>query len=280
MRAKSLGLLLPWLLLLWPAPSRAAEFLAADLSTNVVKVSSNFTGTEVILFGAFIQTKQRSFGAVPNSDVIVVVKGPPERTTVRRKGRVGPIWMNVEGVTFEQAPSFYLVASTMPLSSLSETSFLDENEIGLEHLHLEPKENDLSKDQEAEFRQALISLRQRYNPPFREHAPRYAEITDSPECRAHPTEACFFRFSSSALFNAHLPIPANVPIGKLKITLYFLRNGHVVPNASQSWVLDVSRTGLEGWLYKHAQANPILYGLGAILIAVMAGGSVALLSRS
>src|SRR5262245_28864657 len=127
------GRLILMLLALYAAlgsEARAAQFIAADLSTDVVKVGSNFVGTEVVLFGAFIESKRRSFGAVPGSDIIVVVKGPPERVTVRRKGRVGPIWMNVEGVTFTQAPSFYFVASTVPIVSLSETKFLDEQEIG------------------------------------------------------------------------------------------------------------------------------------------------------
>jgi Putative transmembrane protein (Alph_Pro_TM) len=271
------GLLLA---LIMPAHRAAAEqFVAADVSPKVVRVSSNFTGTEIVLFGTFIESKRKSFGAVPGSDLIVVVEGPPERVTVRHKERVGPIWMNVEGVTFTAAPSFYFVASTVPLTSLGETKFLSEHRIGLRYLELPVQDSSLPQETIETFKQALFDLRGRYRPPFREHVPRYAEIVDPPECRTAPGEECFFHFSASALFNAHLPIPANIPIGKLKITVYFLRNGRIVPNASQSWVLDVNRTGLEGWLYKHSESNPLLYGLGAIFIAVMAGGAASLVVR-
>lgn len=256
----------------------AADFLAADLSNNVVKVSSNFTGTEVILFGAFLQTKGRSFGPISGSDVIVVVRGPPERVTVRRKERFGVIWMNMNAVTFTSAPSFYFVASTIPLDALDSESFLNEHQIGLKHIAFESTSS-IAPNQLVPFRDALIEKRERYSEAFTGQIPLYTQIVDAPTCRSNPTDGCFFRFSNSALFNAHLPIPANIPIGKLEISLYFVRDGRPVPNVVRTWVLDVSRSGIDGWLYKHAVANPILYGLGAILLAVTAGLTATLIAR-
>ena len=61
-----------------------ANALVADLSKDQIRVASNFTGEKILLFGAIEDT-----GPSGASDVVVVVRGPSENFTLRRKKRGG-----------------------------------------------------------------------------------------------------------------------------------------------------------------------------------------------
>ena len=59
--------------------------LEADLSSHLIAISTDFTGTEVVLFGAIAEP----------GDVAVVVEGAAsEQVIVRRKAQVAGVWMN------------------------------------------------------------------------------------------------------------------------------------------------------------------------------------------
>ncbi|MCB0079333.1 MAG: TIGR02186 family protein, partial [Caldilineaceae bacterium] len=82
-------------------PVRATE-LVADLSQHQINISTGFSGTELLLFGA----------ADPSGDVVVIVSGPEGKAIVRKKTRVSGIWINTESVAFDAVPGFYHVSAT------------------------------------------------------------------------------------------------------------------------------------------------------------------------
>ena len=100
-RAASLALLLTFI----SAPARAQLPLIADASNYRVNITTGFTGTDVVYFGA-----KNGPG-----DIVVVVRGPNFNYSVRRKQRVAGIWINTDKVSFGDVPSFYAVASSRPL---------------------------------------------------------------------------------------------------------------------------------------------------------------------
>ena len=65
------------------APALAKD-LSVALSQTVVAITTQFTGAELLLFGA----KQGP------GDIIVVVRGPLRDQIVRRKDKVSGIWIN------------------------------------------------------------------------------------------------------------------------------------------------------------------------------------------
>src|ERR1700675_1108177 len=103
-------------------PLAQAEELAAGLSKDDIKISSSFTGTDLVLFGAIESEGGASIGVVQDRDVVVVVRGPGTAVTVRRKERLGPIWINRDQRRFVGVPGFYFVASTKPLSEISDAA--------------------------------------------------------------------------------------------------------------------------------------------------------------
>jgi uncharacterized protein (TIGR02186 family) len=132
-------------------PIARSAGLVADLSHHLVAITTAFSGTEVLLFGAL---------ETPGSDVAVVVRGPDRTETVRRKGRIGFIWLNTHELTFEGVPEYYAVAASRPLDELAPPGELARYEIGLDNLRLEPEAADgLPAQTVAGFRRGLIRNR-------------------------------------------------------------------------------------------------------------------------
>ncbi|MEQ1611825.1 MAG: TIGR02186 family protein, partial [Hyphomicrobiaceae bacterium] len=95
-----------------PAPPPVIELretVQADVSTRSVAITSSFTGTEIVIFGAVDNSRQTSAES-GLYDVVIVLEGTPTRLVSRRKSNVGGIWINTQSVTFEAVPSYYAIA--------------------------------------------------------------------------------------------------------------------------------------------------------------------------
>ena len=97
----------------WVPPAQALEEkVIAGLSQHRVSITTDFSGSEIFIYGAVARD-----GPVPESwplDVIVAITGPVQPVVVRKKSRQLGIWVNGPGVTVDEAPSFYAVATTGP----------------------------------------------------------------------------------------------------------------------------------------------------------------------
>src|SRR5690606_38702294 len=71
----------------------AAETLILSLSTHRVAITSTYTGSSIVVFGAIARDERTAARAAPY-DIVVTVRGPRRTTIVREKERVGPLWLN------------------------------------------------------------------------------------------------------------------------------------------------------------------------------------------
>lgn len=220
------------------ALSARAQQLVADLSNHLIAITTGFTGTEVVLFGA-------TDGA---GDVAVVVTGPRTPITVRRKERTAGIWINRRSVTFPQAPSFYVVATSRPLQQTVSPPQLERHQIGLDHLRLEP-ETEVPPERLAAFREALVRNKQRDG--------------------LYGTSAGTVTFLGDRLFRTNIYFPANVPTGLYTINVLLIRDNEVV--SAQTTPLVVSKIGFSAEIFEFARGQPIAYGILAVAGAVAAG---------
>ena len=85
-------------------PVRAAE-LVSGLSTDLIQITSSFTGTDFVIFGAI--DPPRTPANATMQDLVVVIRGPTLDMTVRRKERILGIWVNREQVAFSGLPGYY-----------------------------------------------------------------------------------------------------------------------------------------------------------------------------
>ena len=193
----------------------------------------------------------------PNSyDVVVVLSGPTEEVTVRRKEKILGIWANGASVVFGDVPSSYAYATTRPLFEIAEAVDVKILQIGLENLSVVPREveeteggPDSGEALKRVFRESLARLKINQN--------LFLENIGG------------VQFLSPTLFKAELPIPANVPIGEHTARVFLFADGKFVD--AQFDTINVRKIGFEQFTYNLAHTNGLLYGFIAVFVAMFTG---------
>lgn len=231
-------------------PATRAESLVAAVSSNIVAIESNFTGSRIVLFGTVERDAQTVSRPGPY-DVIVVVRGPPEEVVTWRKERLAGIWVNRESRSFEKMPSYVAVMSTRALEDIASPGILEQFELGLKYLKLaEPGgAQGVGGAQAAEFARAAVRLKRQRD--------------------LYIQEPYGVQFLSDSLFQSQIPIPANVRTGGYEATVYLLRDGTLLDRTSLD--IHVRKRGFEQVVYDLAHDEPLLYGAAAVAIAIFAG---------
>jgi uncharacterized protein (TIGR02186 family) len=83
--------------------------------------------------------------------------------------------------------------------------------------------------------------------------------------------------TTSGMVCAAIALPTNVPVGTYLVDAYLFDNGIAI--AAQTIPLVVSKVGFEADIYNLAQRQGALYGVAAILLALLAGWVAHLLFR-
>ena len=241
--------LLGLLALLLGAVPAAAETLIAEVSTRRVAIASNFTGTDLTIYGT-VERDAASVSRVGGYDIAVMLVGPRRTMVTRRKDRVLGVWINRDWRTYD-APSFYSVATTRPIADLAPEAQLDAHQIGIDHLILPegvPGGVEVLAGA-AEFRDAFFDRQRK--------AGLYTEYPGS------------VRRLGAGLFTTTLPIPAEVPVGRYEARVVVLADGS--PVAEHVSPIEVSKIGFEQKTADLAAHGSILYGLVSVLIALVTG---------
>lgn len=232
-----------------------AAQLVTDLSEHQIRIRSNFTGTQILLFGA-IEVNNANERAL-DRDVVIVVTGPARPITVRRKDRVAGIWINRDAVTFPNVPGYYAVASSRPLEVTAASDVLSREQIGIDNINfgtpsaqsIDGSRMLMAPEQEKDFAKALIRNKSRD--------------------RLYTSDPGGIIFLGQTLFRATVDIPANVPVGLYTATVFLLHEGQVVDAISSPLYID--KSGMERFIYRFAHNDALLYGLIAVLGAALAG---------
>lgn len=238
-------LALALLVLLACLPARA-ESIVAGLSQDQVSITADFTGSEILIYGA-IKREAPAPRAAP-LHVVITVEGPSGAVIVRKKSRRFGIWMNTESASVHSAPSFYAIASSAPLDeALSDTE-------NLRH---------------------QISI-----PRAIRAAGTFARLADAPQfldalIRIETAAGNYIQnertvsLMEQTLFRTDVSLPANLVEGDYRVRFFITRAGHVVDYQEQD--IFVRKAGLERWLFNLAHENALLYGFLALALAGLAG---------
>lgn len=226
------------LLVTLTGPASAAPALVADLSRDQIDITTSFTGTRLLLFGA-------TDGA---GDVIVVVRGPDRREIVRQKERTVGIWVNRQSITFDSVPGYYFQASTKALGEIAPNATLKKLKIGTGHLPIRVG-GTVSQQDAKKYRAALIRLKQ--------------------DQKLYTAAAATVRFVGGGLFRTELRFPVNVPTGAYTAEIYLFRDGKPISVAKKK--LSVRKAGIEAAIFNFAHQNSASYGIVAVVLALFAG---------
>lgn len=227
--------------------SARAGNLVADLSFKEIRIESNFTGAEIVLFGA-LEGESASETDRDRIDIVVQVRGPLESFTSRRKERIAGIWVNSAGRKFQQVPAFLAIASNRPIYDSLPRKLLEQYDIGLDVLASRlGKEEGTGPDDP--FAKALIRIMQEER--------LYAENPEG------------VKFIGDALFRTNVALPSKVPVGEFEANVYLFVDQKLVSRYFTP--LTVRKSGFEEFVHGFAFGRPFLYGITAVFLAVVAG---------
>jgi len=226
-----------------------AEQLTIALSTPDVKIDSNFTGTGVTVFGVIQTTGPSVLTPGASYQVAVLVRGPGENVIARRKERFLGVWANSGSETFIAAPSFYAVSTSAPLGAFATPDERQRLELGFNNIAFTYAQRIGPNDPAAaDYRQAFLRLKGETG--------LYTEQTG-------------VSFIASNIFRATVWIPANVPVGRYRVSAILFANDAPIATATD-WVT-ISKTGFEQYMFAISRRDALLYGLATVLLALFTG---------
>lgn len=241
--------------LLTVVPARA-ETMITSLSTHRLQITSNFVGSEIVLFGS-IERDAQTISRPGGYDMAVVVRGPRALMVTRQKTRFFGIWVNTDSRQFVEMPAFYALLSNKAAADLADIELRARQQIGVDSLTaITPR---LGPDPAATpaFRDALLRIN-RAKGLYREN----------------PTGVTFL---TPNLFRANIPIVPNTPVGSFDVDIFLMSGGVIL--ARESTNFEVTKTGFEAFVANAARDHGVLYGLAAAMLALFTGWAASVVFR-
>ncbi|HUB32888.1 MAG TPA: TIGR02186 family protein [Bryobacteraceae bacterium] len=227
--------------------------LVCRVTPGVIQAGAFYDGAEVKVEGV----------AAPRSKVIVTVSGSDREERFNRQARFGPIWLNAGKVRISGAPSLFLRFSAGAPASLltgecARSHYLDERS---------------------------LTARIRLDPPF---ADRRTDARLRADCVALKKSQEVYRFDDGGVvmgeprpdgvpYHAIFRWPKRAPPATYEVRVYEVVDGTITRETSVP--LAVVRAGFPAWLARMAENNAPLYGIIAVLIAVLAGFTIDFITR-
>lgn len=226
-------------------PLFAQETVVVDLSQNRVEITATYSGSDIFVFGAVKREAPLPTGTGP-LDVAIVVEGPLEAVTVRKKEKRLGIWVNTDSVEVHDAPSFFTIATTRPLSEMLNEGDLRDYAIGLDYA-VRPQPH--TEGDVESFAEAVIRIRE--------------------DNGLYSQRESIVNLTEDTLFEADILLPANLVEGDYTARIYLIRDRNIVSDTSVG--ITVRKAGLEVWLYDLSRNYALVYGLLSLLVALVAG---------
>ena len=223
-------------LLIFISNSQARPIISG-ISTNKIDIDTNFTGTEVLLFGA-----KGDYG-----DVFVVVRGPRQDYIISKKDQFFGVWYNKKRMEIKDAYSYYSFFSTV-------NNFKIKNEIFSD---LEIGKNALRFDIAGDYNDSLKNI---FQMEF---------ISKLEEKNLYTTNPHKIEFLDETLFKVIIDFPKNIASGTYTAEIYLIDENHLT--AFQSIPIYVNQVGFSSKIHNLAYDHPVLYGILAVFIAVASG---------
>ena len=252
---RRLGLIVALIVAATAAAPAQAEKLVVSLSNHRVAVTSNFVGTELVLFGTIEPDAPRA--ALRGSyDLVTTVTGPTVTLRTRRKERVLGIWVNVDSREFIRVPSYLSVLSNRPIAQIVDPTAARRLQLGLNHIILTQRIG-------SDFADSVS------DDPFRVNFIRLEK-----EAEQYREESNGVTFLTPTVFRVSIPLPANVPTGTYTVDVRLFAGGQMISRTNTA--LEVIKSGFEQYVFEASQHHGLIYGIVAAMMALFIGwaGSV------
>ena len=227
-------------------PSQVYAAFDIEISEPELEISSGFTGDTLTLFGS----------ATPNSDIVILVKGPEKDTVIRRKIQVFSLWIHAESVVFHSVPSYYNIASSSSISMFTDADTRKQYGLGLNSLSFKPS-SEITPEKQSRFQEALVQNKQLSG--------LYSLAPNA------------VTFVNDQLFRTRIYMPSHVPLGDYTIEAFMFQNGQLIEQKQKPF--RIKQVGLTAKVHDFALNDPFWYGICAILLALFSSLLATLLLR-
>ena len=227
-----------------------AERLIVSVSNHRVTVTPNYSGEELVLFGA-VEKDAATPQSARSYDLVVTISGPRADMVTRRKERRFGIWVNTDYRQFLQVPGYLALFANRPIEDIASADLARRQQLGLDNVLLTQRIGSDVADVVPNdvFRRAFVRLQQQRG-LYREDPSAVTFIT--------PT-----------LFRTGIPLPAQVPIGTYDIEIKLFSGGALVTHTETAF--EIVKVGFEQFVATTARQNGVLYGLVTAAMALMTG---------
>jgi uncharacterized protein (TIGR02186 family) len=235
-------------LALWPSLA-GAERVIAVMGIERIAITSNFTGTEIVVFGA-IEPDAQTVSRRGGYDVVVTLRGPARTLVVRERQQMMGLWLNGNERTFLAAPTYYAALVSRPLVEIANEQLLTQHEIGIANLRLDVRPGGpVDPAGDVNLRAELRRLKM-----------KEGLWIDQIGAVDMPTPQ---------VFRARAPIPSNTPIGIYAVEVLVFSDGSLV--GRERTTFEIEKAGFEQIVAQASQRQAWSYGALSVALAILTG---------
>ena len=218
------------------------------VSPNVMVIDTFFSGGQVTISGE-----------IPAAyEVAIEVTGPEMDSQFDLKGRVGPFWMTREKVQLTNAPGLYMLLLPQGPGWERKAAALD---LGIEHL------------------KAQVSI-SRTEIPADDIFPMFVKLKSTEGLYSEALGAISYTpgTQGNKRFTASYRFPSSVKAGNYRIKAIGIENG--ARRFEESGQVTVQQVGFIKMVNDLASGRRLIYGIGAVVLALLAGSLMGVLFKS
>lgn len=241
---KGRGFIWPILLLL-SLQSSPAQGESLRCSPSLIQIGTFFRGERVQFYGE----------GPAGSRVVAEIIGEEENMVFMKKGRRGPVWMNIEEVRFERIPNTYFLlwsskSSTTP--SKNKMAFID----GWGYNYLKTKVKiegpELDEEEKSRLFDEFVKLK--------ESERLYGLLPDGVHVESG---------NDSIAFKGSFWLPPKIASGDYEVRVYMIKGERVAKTATTEF--KVIKVGFPAFLSLLAFQYGEYYGILAVIVAIAVG---------
>jgi uncharacterized protein (TIGR02186 family) len=227
------------------SPAAAQQLLEATIAPQTIAIDAVYNGADLLVTGRL----------PADCEAVVRIMGERGDLHLKKKGKVGGIlWMNLDTVTIQGVPAVFILQTAKDFVEVlgPHPDSSEVRKLGLPYLEKETGIMPESADHAALFKEFL-------------------KLKESEGLYASNQGLLHYPKTSDAQksFEVKVPIPARFPPGKYQVEVYAVSAGAVAAHATQP--LEVKMVGVPAFLSSFAFQNGALYGLFAVVVALVAG---------